>query len=147
MPIITAIVSLSGSNTDGWVRIQQNPATKVTRCDDLHRGSPHPAGGSNITGNLHLSYSIVVGGLCRILFDLTILLLIPLSSLIVFVPADNQQRVSVIIILKKSIHLLPSISFACLALQPIERFFYEANVTSKCAFQFILSQTSECFSE
>jgi hypothetical protein len=44
-----------------WVRIQQNPATQVTRSDDLHRGPPLPAGGSNITGNLHLSYSIAVG--------------------------------------------------------------------------------------
>jgi hypothetical protein len=79
-----------------WVRIQQNPATQVTRSDDLHRGPPLPAGGSNITGNLHLSYSIAVGGLCGIFFVLTLLLLIPLSSPIVFVPADNQQRVSVI---------------------------------------------------
>lgn len=43
------------------------------------------------------------------------------------------------------VHLLAPIGFCCFAFQTIERFFYEADVPSKCPLKLILSPASECF--
>ena len=107
----------------------------VTQCDDLHieetdcaPRTPFPV---LLTGD----------GVA-----LPVFLFIPLSFPIVLVPADNEYGVSrSFIIVTKTIHLLPSISFCCFALQPIDRFFCEANVASQRTLQFILSPNVKMF--